>query len=346
MKITINGVTYTQIKNLNFAPETDITGSEAVINKFSADIITSTDIDVGVNAYLYDDLNNLWAKYWLVEAVRKEKNVLSIEAQSILRLLNQKTMDAVLYNGTSVSAIVSSIFSGLTNEYTLDASFSSETVSGYCPKQTARERLQWICFCMGAYLKTFFTDKILILPVDTSTVTIPVEKTFWKPTTTYGDYVTAVKATAYTYTRGTPQSTDKWVQDGNLYYIETTQEFTLSNPSAPVTAQENVVSVSDVKIINSDNVADILSLLATYYFKRIEVDADVINNGAYAAGDKVVVAVDDSHFIAGFIKSESFTFGLQAKSKLKILQTDVVSGGKLIIIMRYNGYYWIWCSRL
>ena len=337
MKIIINGVTYTQIKNLSFAPETDITGNEAVINKFSADIMTASDIDVGANAYLYDDLDNLWAKYWLVESVRKEKNTLSIEAQSILRILDRKTMDAAIYNGMAVTTILSNIFSGLTSEYTLDSSFSSKTISGYCPKQTARERLQWICFCIGAYLKTFFTDKILILPVDTSAVTVPMEKTFWKPSVTYGDYVTAVKATAYSYSAGLPQNTDKWVQVGNNYYIETSQEFTVSNPSAPVTANENVVSVSDVKIINTDNVSEILTLLSTYYFKRIEVDADIINNGEYAAGDKVIVPVDDSNFIAGFIKSESFTFGLQAKSKIKLMQTDMVSGTKLIILRRFDG---------
>lgn len=339
MKIVINNVAYTQIKNLSFTPETDITGNEAVINKFTADIMTSDSVDVGVNAYLYDDLDNLWAKYWLIEAVRKEKNTLSIEAQSILRILDRKTMDAAMYSSVSVSTILSNVFAGLTNEYTLDSSFSSKTISGYCPKQTARERLQWICFCIGAYLKTFFTDKILILPVDTNTVTIPVEKTFWKPSITYGDYVTAVKATAYTYTRTTtsPQSTDKWVQVGGWYYIETSQEFTLSNPNAPQTANENVVSVSDVKIINTDNVSDVLSLLSTYYFKRIEVDADVINNGEYAAGDKVLVPVDENNFIAGFIKSTSFTFGLQAKSKIKLMQVDTVSGAHLYVVRRFDG---------
>ena len=59
MKIVINSTNYTEIKDLKFAPETDVTGIEAVINEFSAEIITDDDIDVGVNAYLYDDLNNL-----------------------------------------------------------------------------------------------------------------------------------------------------------------------------------------------------------------------------------------------------------------------------------------------
>ena len=293
MKITIGSTTYTEIKNLKFAPETDVTGIQAVINDFSADIITDDDIDVGVNAYLYDDLNNLWAKYWLIEAVRKDKNTLSIQAQSILRILDRKTLDPVMYSNTSASSIISGLFSGLSGEYSLDSSFSSVTISGYCPKQSARERLQWICFCMGAYLKTFFADKIYILPVEPSASSVPFHKTFWKPAVGVGDYVTAVQATAYTYTLGTPQSTDTWVQVGNDYYIQTSQDFTLANPDAPVTANENIVSVSDVTIISNNNVSSILSLLSTYYFKRGEVEAEIINNREYAPGDRVIVPIDD-----------------------------------------------------
>ena len=336
MKIVIDGTTYTEIKNLKFDPQTDITGIEAVINGFSADIMTDDNIDVGGNAYLYDDMENLWAKYWLIEAVRKDKFTVSIEAKSILLILDRKTMDVTMYSNTSVSSIISSIFSGLTNEYTLDSSFAGKTISGYCPKQSARERLQWVCFCIGAYLKSFFNDKILILPVSTNPKIVPMEKTYWKPSITYGDVITAVQATVYTYRQGTPENTDKWVEVNGTYYIQTSQDFNLTNPDAPITANENVVSVSDVTIINNSNISEILTLLSTYYFKRIEVDADIINNAEYEAGEKIVLPVDDETLVSGFIKSENFTFGLQAKSKIKLMQTDVVESGTLYIIRRYG----------
>lgn len=331
MKITIGNNTYTEIKNLDFSPETDITSAEARINGFSADIMTDDEIEVGVNAYLYDDLNHLWAKYWLIEAVRKDKYTLSIRAESILRILDRRTMEPVMYANTSVSSIISEIFTGISNEYTLDSSFSSKTISGYCPKQSARQRLQWICFCIGAYLKTFFADKILILPVDDSVSAVPMDKTFWKPSISFGDYVTAIKATVYTFTLGTPQNTDKWVQVGQDYYIQTSQDVVLSNPNVPVTANENIVSVSDVTIINSNNISEVLSLLSAYYFQRGEVEADIINNWDYAPGDKVSIPIDESNYILGYIKSADFTFGLQAKSKIKLIQTDKVIGGKLFL---------------
>ena len=242
-----------------------------------------------------------------------------------------------MYSNTSASSIISAIFSGLSGEYSLDSSFASMTISGYCPKQSARERLQWVCFCIGAYLKTFFADKIYILPVDTSVSVVPIDKTFWKPAVAYGDYVTAVQATVYTYTLGTPQNTDKWVQVGNDYYIQTSQDVVLSNPNAPVTANENVVSVSDVTIINSSNISSILSLLSTYYFKRGEIDAEIINNREYAPGDKVTIPINEEDLMSGYIKSASFTFGLQAKSKIKLIQTDKVSGALLRIIYQHDG---------
>ena len=336
MKIIIDGTTYTEIKNLKFDPQTDITGIEAVINGFSADIMTDDDIDVGGNAYLYDDMDNLWAKYWLVEAVRKDKFTVNVEAKSILLILDRKTMDVTMYSNTPVSSIISSIFSGLTSEYTLDPSFAGKTISGYCPKQSARERLQWVCFCIGAYLKTFFADKILIIPVNTNPKVVPMDKTYWKPSITYGNVVTAVQATVYTYRQGTPENTDTWVDVNGTYYIQTSQEFNITNPDAPITANENVVSVSNVTIINNSNISEILTLLSTYYFKRIEVDADIINNADYEAGDKIVLPVDDETLVSGFIKSENFTFGLQAKSKIKLMQTDVVESGTLHIIRRYG----------
>ena len=62
MKIIINSKTYTKRKSLKFDPETDIAGASLVVNEFSADIYTQDNIPVGVNAFLYDDKNTLWAK--------------------------------------------------------------------------------------------------------------------------------------------------------------------------------------------------------------------------------------------------------------------------------------------
>lgn len=341
MKITIDGTAYTRIKQLSFAPQTDIVGSQLPINQFSADIMTSNDISTGGLAYLYDDRDNLWAKYWLVTVERKDKQTLHVEAVSFIELLERTAMTAHYYSSELFSDIVASIFYNITtrisgNNYYIDSSIASKRITGFAPNQTARELLLWICFVAGAYVKTAFTDKIEILPIPLVDQLIPMDKTFWKPTVAYSDYVTAVKAIAYSYTLGTPQTTDKWVQDGNDYYIQTEQEFTLSNPEAPATAQENVVEIKGLTLINTGNVSDILTRISTYYFKRMEVSADVINNADYEPGDKVILCTDDETLVSGYICEASFSFGLQARSKIKLAQTDSVDGSSLVIIALYN----------
>lgn len=344
MKITINNIDYTTIKSLKFDPETDISGSEIPVNQFVADLYTEDDISVGVYAYLYDDSNNLWAKYWLIKSERIDKQVLRIEAQSILMLLDRFTLPAKMYSNTSLSTAIAEVFNSIQtvypteNLYTIDPSLASESINGYAPEQTARERFQWLCFIVGAYVKTYFTESVDITIIDDSLEPIPMNKTFWKPSISYSDYVTAVKVKAYTYTQGTPQTTDKWVEVNGTYYIQEERDFTLTNPDVPITATENVIEFKDLTLINIDNADEILTRLSTYYFQRIEVDADVINNGEYIVGERYMLNIDKDNTIAGYIKSASFTFGLQAKSSIKLIQTETIQGVLLTVEYYYNNY--------
>ena len=253
MYIKIGSTSYTEIRNLSFAPETDVSGSQVPVNQFSADIITDDVITAGSGVKLYDDRDNLWADYWLTFAERVDKNTVQIVGQSYLTLLDRTTLPAVMYSSKSVSTLLSEIMGSVS--YTLDSSFSSATVTGFCPEQTARERLLWVCFVIGAYVKSFFNSKVEILPVDTTVTTIPSSVTYWKPAISYNDYVTAVKVVSYSYTQGTPANTDTWVTDGTNYYIQTQQVNTLSNPDAPASAPENVVTIEGVTLVNSSNVS-------------------------------------------------------------------------------------------
>lgn len=338
MRIKIGLKNYTQIKSLSFDPQTDVTGSEVVVNQFSAQVITQDNLDAGTDVYLYDDEDNLWAKYWLIEAIRFDYETVSVLAQSKILLLGRTTLPAVMYSGASVASVLSAVFANFdSGEYSIDPSFSEQTISGFCKEQTARERLQWVCFVIGAYIKTYFNDKIEILPIDEEQSDIPLNRTFWKPSINYGDYVTAIRVRAYTFTRGTPQTTDEWVTDGTNYYIQTTQDFTLSNPEASATMPENVIAVEDVTLVSGDNVSNILSNLSTYYFKRIEVSLDAINNAEYEPGDFVTCYTDEKIIVEGYVKSASFTFGLQARATLTIMQTDVVASSQLVIQYVYSG---------
>lgn len=330
MKITIWTTTYTRIKSLSFSPEADVTNSELAINELSADIFTDDLPTPGCYVALYDAGDRMWAHYWLIEAVRVDRGVLRIKAQSELLLLGRKTMGAVMYDNAPVSDIVSDIFLNV-GPYSLDPGFSSQTISGFCPEQTARERLQWVCLCIGGYVKTYFNAQAEIKPIESEQVLIPSSRTFWKPSLSYGDDVTAVRIKAYSYIEGTPASTDKWVTDGTHNYIQTEQVFTLSNPDASPLAVEHVYKVEDVTIVNTGNVSAILTRLSTYFFKRTEVDLDVIDNGDYMPGQKVAAYVNEREIMGGFIKSCDFSFGLQARARLHLVQADSVPSGGLLI---------------
>lgn len=336
MYIRIDGVNYTKIKTLSFNPSTDVTSSEIVINDFSAHIVTDDTINSGGVAALYDDRGQLWASYWITFAERIDKNTVSVVAESYLVLLTRRKMPAEMYTNKSVSSALSDIFYGLGNIYDLDSSFNSMTLNGFCPEQTPRERLQWVLLVIGAYIKTCFNDKIQILPIDVAGAVLPMNAVYWKPSVTYKDYVTAVKIKTFTYVNRNPQTTDTWVTDGTNYYVQTEQDFTLNNTDVPANTPENVIEINDVMLINTDNISGILSYLAMLYFKRIKVTAEIVNNRDYAAGDRVIVPIDDENMVDGFIESCSFTFGLQAKSQITVLQMGWVTGTTLTIIYQYD----------
>jgi hypothetical protein len=341
MHVTIGSTTYTEIKNLSFEPQIDITGDSVPINEFSVDIKTGNEIEVGQYAYLYDDLNQLWAKFWITYADQKDSEFVEVIAQSPLTLLDRVILPPVMYlSATSISTALDAVFSALTGfaTYTLDSSLQSATVSGYCPEQNARERLQWICFACTAYVRQSFTDTIEIKALDESTVTdIPMNQTYWKPSVAYRDYVTSIELTQYAFVQGTPSQTDEYVTVDDVTYIRTDNTFELTNPDAPATASPNTIRIDDVYLVNIDNVSDIASRLALLYFARQEVSADVINNRTYEPSQKVSVQLDDERGAVGYIESADFNFGLQAKSTLKIVASVLRNLSNLVIKYMYQG---------
>jgi hypothetical protein len=213
-------------------------------------------------------------------------------------------------------------------------------ITGYAPEQTARERLQWILFITGAYIKSFFNEIVEIKKIPEATIPIPNNKVFWRPSIKYSDYVTAVIVTAYTYTptSSDPRTTDKWVQDeyGHVY-IQSEHEVKLTNPDVPVTAPPKEIKVNDLTLINNTNVSEIASRMALYYFKRVEMDASVIDCGEYLPGDKCIIASVGDAIVTGFINSASFVFGHKQGAKLHLTQSDVSLAVKLIIIYTDHG---------
>lgn len=339
MKVKIGSTTYTAISGLSFIPETDVAGTSLPVNEFVVNIHTDDNIRNGVDIELRDDRNYLWAKYWITAAERIAPEIVRVRAQSKMMLLDRVTLPAVMYNNASLAAALTTAFASLPAGAYAGVSTeldNSVTITGFCPEQTARERVLWLCFVAGAYVQSFFNESIQIWPIDDTEVPVPMEQTFYKPSITYDDYVTAVEVTYYTFTQGTPQTTDKWVTDGVLYYIVTSNKVTLLNSNVPETAAENVIKVDGVTLINSANVDDICSHLAKYYFERVRMDLDIVNNANYAPGQRLLVYADEDTMVTGYASKMEFSFGLQARAKVSLIAAQLKASGNLVITYKWG----------
>ena len=337
MYARINGRNYRRLKSISFAPETDLTGNSIPINEISLDIVTEETISVGQYLFFYDDLNNLWCKYWIIYAERIDTEIVRVRSQSQLRLLERSKMPAVMYASTSVSTIIAAIFDNVgSGSYSLASSLANKTVTGFCPEQTSRERLQWVCFCIGAYIKSAFTDKIEILPIDETATHIPIEKTYWKPSVTHRDYIYAINVIEFSFTPGQPTNTGEWVTDGTNYWQVTRSTRQLVNPDFPSGIPRETVTYDSVYLVNRSNSDDILMRLASTYFKRDELDTAIIANADYEPGQKVVTYKDEMQAVTGHIEKMNFSFGVQAKATLHITPIEDVDTAKLTITYMYN----------
>ena len=346
MIIRIGNTDYDTIKNIEFTPETDVIGKSIPINRFTVDVCTTDPIEPNTLIYLLDGSASIWAYYWITDAYYIDTGWIRIIAQSTMVLLDRYTMPAKMYDGTDTFAdVIGEIFYPIQTLFpsmtvvSVDASFASTVISGYAPEQTARDRLLWVLFCARAYVKSFFNEYTEILPVDATETLVPAEKTFWKPEIQANDYVTEIKLRAYTYTltQTDPGRTDKFVKVGNDVYIETSQDFSLRNSNIPaqVTVAENVVSLLKNTLVNTGNANAILADLAAYYFNRYTISADVINEGDYLPGEKVIVN-NTENLYAGFIKSAKFSFGHTEKSRIEMQATAPIEAGNLNIICVYD----------
>lgn len=335
---------YTQITNLSFAPDIDLYSLSLPINQFTVDIMTDDEIQIHHYAELFDGLDNLWADFWITAADRVQPGIVRVTAKCPLYSLENVTMEAVMYSGASASTVILACLSAGGHMGSalveIDSSFSGATVTGYCPEQTARDRLTWVLFAIGGMVKQSFANVMQIVPIDGTATLIPYERTFYRPSISNGEWVTAVRVTAFSFTEA--QSQAEWEADDSSYrfplpWVCQEQDFTLTNSDAPDGVPENVVEVGELYLINSGNVNAILNRLAAYYFNRTEVSLDCVNNRQFLPGDKVIASMAEDALITGYITSASFKFGLQARSTLKVIGVEDVTGAMLTINYVYSG---------
>ncbi len=328
------GGRYTNITNLSFSPQTDMTGNSLPINEYTVDIITTDEIPVeAIGHELYDDRNFIWAEWPFRKIQRIAPNCLRVTASSWLYLLDYRQLEAKMYTGQTAEAAIAECFGDRVNDYTISAAIRGKTISGFAPAQNARERLTWLCFVLGAYAYDMFRGNVAVTAVDEADILVPMDCTFMRPVVDNADWVTGIKITAYNFARGTKE---EYENDDNSYmfpapWIATPQTFTLSNPDAPDDVPENIVEIDGIYLINPTNVSEIAARLAKYWFNPKTITLDCVNNRKYKPGDLVTVYVDENTMFTGYIQQESFQFGHQARSTLKLVGAELRPSDMLTI---------------
>ena len=348
MKCIINQKEYTAVDNVSFSPQTSLTMDNLPINQFEVRIFTNDIIDYGQYCELRDDLDNLWARYWISYAERigqdvdKGTYIVKVIAQSSLAFLERIKIPAKMYN-TNAYAVLTDILqlSGQSGAVTLDADTQTEwsniQINGFCQEQTARERFLWLMLCTGGYIKSFFDTGIKVEKLETEEPKlIPFESTYWKPTISHRDYVTQIKIHAYNYINTTPHNTDTYVTDGTTYWVQEEQIITLTNSFAPSSVPENIIEIENVTLVNANIASVIIQNLVAYYFNRMEVNLEVIDNGDYIPGDLVIAYTDEDKLVRGYIDQVGFAFGVQAKGNIHLTAATEIEGAFLTIVYKWN----------
>jgi len=349
---------YHTLENLSFAPQADLTGNSLPVNEYTLDIITTDGIPDQVDTIeLYDDLGQLWAAWPLRHVQRIAANCWRIRAASWVEDLDTITLPAKMYTTETAADVALECFGGDPSYFTVDAALQAVPISGFCPEQSARERLTWLVFVIGAYVCDTWRDDLLITAVDSTTTLIPFERTYWRPTVDTAEWVTAIRVTAYTFRQGTEE---EWQEDENSYmfpvpWIATPRLFELRNPDAPgadssagtvidlsdpdapAPATGNVIELDALYLINPANVSTLLTRLAGYWFNPVEAQVACINNRQYRPGDLVTAYTDRDRLVMGYVTQATFAFGKQAKSALKLVGAVSVTGAKLTITYTYQG---------
>lgn len=339
ISLVIGSNTYTEadIRSISLKHEVNPITATLPINQL--DLVMQISEATPIATWLTLSINGqIWCKYWVLTCTRASANTYKLTAQSAALLLSRITMPAKMYSGTTVADAIAELMPAGVS-YSVDPTIANETVSGYCKEQNARDRLQQICFAVGAVVQTFFSNNpIDIKNLDSDAEYIPQNKVYRRPKVEYEDVVTAIEVTAFTYTLGIPSATDEYVQIGNDYYIVSKQVITIANPDARASDPVNVIKVKSCTLINADNASTIATRIATYYFNRIKWSGKILNNGEYLTGEKYSVnTYSESEIISGYATSMKYHFGVGQNSEVSLEQAESVEAGNLTVTYTYNG---------
>ena len=369
--LIIDGSRYMDVKSVSFAPETDPTCASLPICEFEADVKTSTPASqfMGLTAGLFinsgsstpTDNRRIADQYNVVEANQLSSDLIHIRARSWLDWLDSRTLAAELFTSVYPVAFLRRLFTDVpindgapywvdTDPPPIEYAPTESAFTGYCPEQTARERLQWFCQSQMLTVEQWGRNSRYGLYVrhaidrsDNGSAgrLIPIERTYNNPAVRQIAPVGTLTITAYYGFTTTFHDEAGWdsvvtgyeyelAEDGvipieqRLYFQTGDYKFTNQDVEGSASVKGNtLMSMSD---------AAVRTAMSKAYFRLTEADVEVLQINSlddttsgddryYWPGEKVRFYVDPQTVYTGVIKSAEFTFGQLAKARL-VISTD------------------------
>ena len=370
-----NGDTeYRDIKSISFAPELDPKIETLPICQFEADIVTDVPPEdfTGDFVDLHEDMgygetatNTLLAgMYEVYEAEQVGRGVVRVKARSLVGWLEKRTLNAEYFQSVPLRTFIGRLFTDLpmndgeptwheTDDglpFDIDSTPYYRDVTGFCPVQTARERLQWIAQALMLYVVQYGArsdvglyitkspDYLIDWRDRKSKIALP-ENTYRKPIIKrvsgynaatlyyYGPFSNSeIKAedwTSSTLRREWDLTEEKWI-DVPIYY-----KFGSSSFNDGTGTLGSVVEIKDNTLFYHTD-KNYLNYSAAPYFRKYEAEVEILQikedgeNDTYAwPGDLVRFYADPDTIYEGIVKSATFAFGALTKTRL-VISTDYV----------------------
>lgn len=331
MYVDCGGLITHEIKNIQFSPEVDLTGSTCPICEITVDIKSETDFSLYSWLVLFDEDDNVWCNYLVRDQKRLDPYFVRVTGRSQLCLVESAKIESALYQSSdsqTTTDLATALFGGL--YYTLDSSLAGLPIVGYLEKGNIRDAIHKLLYSMGAYVLQGFSTTMDILPLSNSMKLIPYKRTFMTPSYENNEYYSRITMRIYEYTeiQGEPSTTQEYITVNGHYYEVGGGYTYLDNPNPISGGPSNILEADSFLQVNSDYMLT-LNRLALLFKDKATIDC--LNEREFLPGQKVCAYMGKKTIICGWIQKADFKFGHSVRSTLSLIGCEEVSVGEDII---------------
>ena len=192
-----------ELRSVKVIQEIDPISSEIAINTVDFTLDSRSDMEYSfqskqpLSVYFNGVLR---ATTFVTKSKRRAAKQWEVNSEDYIGMLDKMTFLGGMYTDQNAAALLESMFTQAKIPYSIGASLSGKTVTGYIPICTCREALRQICFAIGAAADTTNSDTVNIYELsDDIAHNIPLSQIRQGQSFDDGERVTEVQLTQHTY---------------------------------------------------------------------------------------------------------------------------------------------------